>query len=229
MATVQSLLNKALYKSLNDRVFNPIEPAGGIINVALDIFNDVLSDCKDLIPFSTTVLIKTNAGLENTTFNNIVTLNYVLNGVRYPVERVDEIQYAQRASVVTIGAPPAMYMLDHISSKITPYPMPTLTDTDYFEVVGFPAQGDVLLNADIPTSMPRFMQTYIVYSVASRLCDESNAPWSDKKEATLRQSYNTLIQYQENDLSPDIDLPYGRPSSSKAGWPLFGKISGGNL
>lgn len=229
MATIESLLNKGLYLSVVDAQFQPTEPSGPQIEVALDEFNGILSDFKDYIPFITQTNFTTLDSLVDTSFTQIQSIFYVLSGIRYQVEEKSHIELSQVSSVVDLDAPVIFYHLNKLTQSIDIYPRPVMSEANYFEVSGTVALGDVKKTDVIPQGMPRFMRTFLTYELASRLCDFDSAPWSMKKEKTHEKAYSRLVEYMEIDLTPDIFDEYASPESGRYGWPLFKKMSTGGV
>tara|TARA_R110000787_G_scaffold21425_6_gene63398 strand:- start:9410 stop:10099 length:690 start_codon:yes stop_codon:yes gene_type:complete len=227
MATIESLLNKGLYLSVVDAQFQPLDPSGPQIEVALDELNGIFSDFKDYIPYSSQVKISTIADLENTNFSEIESVFYILSGIRYQVESLSRVQLSQQSSVIDLDGPVIFYHFDKLTQSFDIYPSPVMSAADYFEISGTVSMGEVVKTDLIPIGMPRFMQTFFKYELASRLCDFYSAPWSQKKEQSRAAAYSRLVDYMEVDLTPDVFNNYDAPSAGEYGWPLFKKISTG--
>ena len=226
MATIQVLINNALYKSTNDREFEKIEPGGNRLNVALDILQGLFDEFNYAIPYTQLTTFSDYNDLTNTTYKKVMNVTYFLGDVRYELVQKNRTQYLKIASVADLKSIPEIYFFDELTGTISVYPEPSLSTND-FEVVGLIDFGQVQPTTVIPENMPRFMRDFFEYELARRMCDEYGVQWSESKEATRRDLYRRLRNAQDIDLVPnDID-PFRAPSAGKNGFPYLYYLNGG--
>lgn len=227
MATIQTLLNNALYKSTNDRQYDPIQVGGGRINVALNLLIGLFDEYRNEVPFTQEEIFSTYAELTSTAFNSVVHVDYTLGDVKYPLVQRDLTRFNEESVVLNLKSIPQIYYFNELTKTISVYPEPQ-DNTNDFIVHGYKDLGAIVLTTTIPANMPRFMQDFLEYELARRLCDEYGVEWTQQKEQTLQKLYRRLMDSKDIDLTPDADRQFVRPSSGNAPWPQFYYLSGGS-
>lgn len=191
---VRTILNRALYLSVADREFSPIEPDGDQINVAINLFIDILDQFGEQIPFNNEVTLNGETELQNVNAETINYVNYILSpgNVTVPLQALTQLEFSRINRVLNLRAIPVYYWHDEGNNAIQVYPLPQKT-TDQF-IVGlrpiFEASriDDVFLG-----NLTGGAVKFLIYQLASDLCDEYNIPWSAKKQASLDKAYQDML------------------------------------
>ena len=195
--TLRTLLEEALYLSIADREFLPIEPNGSQINVASDIFERLLSQYENQIPFYTEKVINGEAELLNVNAQYVNAMDYLLGNVVYNMTPVTQEEFSRVALIVGLRAIPSWFWLDRANNAIRVYPLPQSTSDTF--VIGYrPLEGFSRLEEQLATSVTPFMQEFLIYALAHKLCDQYNIPWTPQKQATKQEAYRMLLNNSEN-------------------------------
>jgi hypothetical protein len=228
---VQSLVESAIFKSLQDRQFQP-DVNSGYQTFALNELNNILDEWRDKIPFASEITFNNVSNLTTTTFVEVDTVQYVIitsqtNNAAFYLRSVSESKYKQLQTIIGLNSFPEIYYFDQLLQKINIYPGPT-QDNYQFIVRGRVAQINLGLFDDIPANMPRFQQNALVYETAFRLCAEYGVEWDAKKEIIRNDLLAQLLGKKEIDLSPDNDNVFGRPGVNyNSPYPTWYYLSGG--
>jgi hypothetical protein len=228
---VQSLVESAIFKSLQDRQFQP-DVNSGYQTFALNELNNILDEWRDVIPFGTQVVFNNITNLTSTSFVEVNTVQYVIissstNNAAFYLRSVSESEFKRLQTIVDLRSFPAIYYFDQLLQKINIYPAPTQTNYQFI-VRGRLAQINLGLFDEIPANMPRFMSNTLVYELAFRLCAEYGVEWDAKKETIRNSLLAQLENKKEIDLSPDNSIVFGTPGTSyNAPYPTWFYISGG--
>lgn len=228
---VQSLVDDAIFLSLQDAQFQPKVNAG-YQAFALNELNNILDEWRDLIPFGSDITFNNVSNLLSTSFVEVESVQYVIissgtNNAAFYLRSVSENEFKREQVIIGLSAFPTIYYFDQLAQKINIYPAPTQTNYQFI-VRGHVSQINLGLFDNIPVNMPRFESSPLVYEIAFRLCARYGADWDAKKETIRTQTFASLQNKKEIDLSPDIDLVFGTPGLAyKAPFPTWYYISGG--
>ena len=220
-----------MYKSIRDRQFNKADQDGGeSINVALALLSDILDENRYNIPFVQEFSFTSYDDLQNTNFVEVVRLDYTIGDVKYPVKQVNLAEWDRKSVVINLRTLPQIYWFDDFTQSVKVYPEPLESDLDRFIVYAHSALTAESLDQDVPAGMPRFMQSYIKYETAYRLCNEYNVPWTEQKEKKRQELYNRLINFKRADLAQeDRAVMHDNDAGGKGSFPFFWYISGGSI
>lgn len=222
-----TLVTNAYYLSLYDRKLQP-SVDGGDVNYGLEILNELLDEWRDYIPYSFNYTFETADDLLNTSFVQIDNVNFVINNVTYPLERVDQTRFTELNTVINLSTIPSIYYFDLSTQSIRVYPIPPVNSTYSFIVWGRQALGGLGLISELPPNMPTFMANAVKYELAYRLAGESGVMWNEQKENTRQMTFNQLKSKRQIDLTKPRNIVFGRPGSNGVPpYPYFWAISGG--
>lgn len=198
--TIRSLLEDALYLSIADREFSPVEPDGSQINAALNLFVDIIDVYRDQIPFWTEKEINNESELENVGASKINFVEYLLGTVVYGLTALNQQEFSHVATVVGLRAIPSWYWFDEAADAIRVYPLPQTSNNKF--IIGFtPLEMVENLDQVIPSSITNFMQLFLKYEVAKNLCNIYNVEWSVLKEKTRLDYWQKLLILSQNKIT----------------------------
>ena len=213
-ATVRTLLENALYLSISDREFSPVEPGGSKINAALNTFIDLLDVWRDQVPFYSERDIEGESELANVDAADVNYVDYILGNVVYPLVRVSQLEFSRLDTIVGLRAIPYYYWHDKQENRINVYPLPQ-SSSDKFRIGITPLLSIESLDQPLPASIQPFMKLFLEYDLAMNLCNQFNQQWTPTKEATRMRYYQKLLENAENAVSyPD------KPLLGKRGYPI---------
>lgn len=224
---VKTLLQNAIFKSLQDRQFQP-NINDQYEQVALNFLNLILDEWRDYIPFAEEITFNNVDNLLNTTFVSISALNFILNRVSFTVESVTLTRFKELQEIIDQPGWPSIYYFDELKQSILIYQTPTMPNYQ-FTVWGRVQQINLGLFDDIPTNMPAFMENALTYELAFRLCAEygNEASWNPLKEQIRQTSTANLISKKDIDLRTPRDIVFGSPRGIVPPFPNFFYLSGG--
>lgn len=228
---VQSLVDDAIFLSLQDAQFQP-DINAGYQAFALNELNNILDEWRDLIPFGSNITFNNVSNLLSTTFVEVESVQYVIissgtNNAAFYLRSVSENEFKREQVIIGLSAFPNIYYFDQLAQRINIYPAPTQTNYQFI-VRGHISQINLGLFDNIPVNMPRFESSALTYEIAFRLCARYGADWDAKKETIRTQTFASLQNKKEIDLSPDTDLVFGTPGVAyKSPFPEWYYISGG--
>ena len=212
--TLRTLLNRALYLSVSDRKFSPIEPDGSEINDAADIFSLVIDQYREQIPYQTETQLNGENELLNVNMATVNYVNYLLGNIPYPLTPLNQYEFSRINRLLNLRTIPEYYWHDKANNAIRVYPLPQKS-TDIF-LVGFkPIIDSSRIDNVLPSSITPFMEKFLIYQCASDLCDQYNIPWSVKKQNTLTIAYEDLLKNSQ--LKPS--KPF-KPRLARRGSPV---------
>lgn len=226
MAIVESIITEAIYKSLQDREFQPDIEA---IYLAMGLFqvNLVLDEWRDLIPFSQTVTFDSVDNLENSAFVSVDTVNFIINTTSYLLKPVSLTQFKQLQSVIGLNGFPSIYYFDELDQTIDVYPRPSMPNYQ-FTVWGKIQQVTLGMFDNIPANMPPFMKNALIYEVGFRLAGELGAQWDGDKETTRQGLIRSLKNKKSINLRKASHMDFGTPSQRQIPpFPALYFMSGG--
>jgi len=212
--TLRSLLNRALYLSISDRVFSPVQPSGEEINAALDIFVQVLDTYRTQIPYISKKTLENESELTNINAAYVNSLIYIINGgsngtTTYPIKKVTAEVFSNNETVLNLRQLPAIFWHNRDANLIEVYPLPQQS-SDKFIMTYIPEVDINNLDLAIDSSVRPFMQLFLQYEIASQLCNEYSIAWSSQKEVSRQRYYNELLENADNDVSPAIKVRLSR-------------------
>ena len=193
-STVRNLLNGALYLSIADREFSPVEPSGSQINAALDIFIDLLDVYRSQMPYWVEIKREGEDALKDIEAAYINYVKFEIGNVTYLLTPMNQIQFANYDAVEGLVSIPSAYWYDVANKEIKVYPEPLAADRKF--IIGYlPLITLNNLDQQLPDTLPTFMQRFFKYEVAYELCNEYGIAWTAQKE---RQRQNLLTKVEEN-------------------------------
>lgn len=223
---VNELVTDAIYLSLQDREHQPVVNSG-YVQLGLKRLIDILDQWRDKIPYAGEFLFNDVSDLTNTNFVEVDNVNFIINQTQNPLEQLARNAFYQAQNVRNLTGIPTIYYFDELNKTIQVYPTPTATPYQ-FSVWGRPDQSNLALFNPLPSNMPRFQITALLYELAFRLCSEYGVEWDDKKESLRQNSLNMLDAQKVVDVRPFAQSVFGRPSASKTPpFPYFYYLSGG--
>jgi len=224
---VKQILTDAIYKSLQDRKFEPvIDPV--YLLFALQEINKILDGWRDKIPYYSQVTFNNVENLQNTKFVSVFSLNYVIGqNVSNVVCEKSLIKFRELKQILDLSGFTSIYYFDELSQSIEVYPLPS-SQPYRFIVEGKISQINLGMDDAIPANMPQFMVDAVTFEIGFRLCGEFGAYWSPEKESQRQGLIKGLEDKESIDLTPETDIVFGNPS--RAGvppFPYFYYLSGG--
>ncbi len=228
---VQSLVTRAIFKSVQDRQFQP-DINSGYQAFAVDELNSILDEWRDMIPFNQEITFNSIDNLTSTTFVEVNTVQFVLiteasNNAAFYLRPTSLNEFKRQQVIVGLQAFPGIYYFDQNLQKINIYPLPSQPDYQFI-VRGRISQINLGLFDDIPANMPRFMWNALVYELGFRIAAEFGIPWDAKKESTRQAVLLSLETKKEIDITPDIHNVFGQPGISyDSPFPIWYYVSGG--
>lgn len=198
--SVRTLLNNAIYKSIADRRFDPIEPDGDEINVAANYLVDILDTYRAEIPFGVSTEITGIENLSNLNASDVTSVQYLLGTVTYPLAQKSREEFERLSAIKTISTIPGIYFFDQGSHQINVYPEPTVSQGQTFFLTYVALYDASLLNFDSAidaTIVPAFMQIFLEYEVAFNLCNDYGVPWLPQRESARQLYYQKLVDNNE--------------------------------
>lgn len=220
---VQVLIDNALYMSLYDREYQAIP--GNMQEAALNTFINMLDENRHNVPYHEDVQTVSFAELSNTDFTKILQVEYILGGVKYPLEECSLSSFNRLSCVIGLKAPPRYFYFDNLTQTIQVYPEPT--NGEKFIIHGYKAMEAVNLTDEIPSNMPVFMRSYMEFALAKRLCTMYERQWSNDKEAELERLELLLDNNSDIDLTAPVDVVMSANTNGKGSFPWFYYLSGG--
>lgn len=226
MANVQSIITDAIYKSLQDRQFQP-DINAGYLDFGLNQLNIILDEWRNLIPFAQVVTFSNVDDLENSSFLSVDTVNFVLNTTSYVLTQVSLTQFKEQQNIIGLTGMPSIYYFDELTQSIMVYPRPA--NPQYrFTVWGRIQQVTLSMFDTVPANMPPFMRNAVIYELAYRMATEYGMPWENGKENTRQSLVASLKNKKSIDLRAPVDLAFPLPNESEsAPFPWFYYMSGG--
>lgn len=207
MSTVRTLLNGALYLSISDRVFSPVEPSGEEINAALGILIEILDVYHEQIPYIARKTLNGESELENINAAYVNSLIYVIGGSQgsttYPIKKVSAEAFANYETVLNLRQLPGIFWHNRADNLIKVYPLPQ-SGSDTFIMTYLPTVSVNNLDLALDSAVTPTMQIFLKYEVAANLCNEFNVPWPAQKEKLRISYYNALVENADNDITPPI-------------------------
>lgn len=215
---VKQILTDAIYKSLQDRKFEPvIDPV--YLLFGLQEINKVLDGWRDKIPYYSQATFNNVENLHNTKFVSVFTLNYVIGqNVSNVVCEKSLIKFRELKQILDLSGFTSIYYFDELSQTIEVYPLPSAAPYSFI-VEGKISQINLGMDDAIPANMPQFMVDAVTYELAFRFCGEFGAYWSPEKESQRQALVKGLEDKESMDLTPDRDIVFGNPS--RLGVPPF--------
>lgn len=190
---LRDLLNDALYLSVADEEFSPVETDGSQINRASRIFDLVISQYQEQIPYNTEKVLNGESELQGIGAASINTMDYLLGNVVINMRPVTQDEYSNIALVVGLRSTPYWYWHDKANDAIRVYPLPSDPSNKF--VIGYrPLISETRLDDELPSSITLFMQQFLIYKIASNLCAHYNIPWSQLKQAQLTDAYQQMLE-----------------------------------
>lgn len=223
---VQQILTNAIYKSVQDRAFQKIINPHYYL-VALDQFNYILDEWRDLIPYQSEATFNNVNNLLASKFVEVVSVLYIINNVPTQLAERTITEFKRQRSPTNLMGYPEIYYFDQLTQSINVFPLPS--NPEYlFTVNGRIATSNLGEFDIVPANIPPFMINALTYEIAFRVAAEYGVPWDAKKENIRISLVGDLMNKKSIDLtaSPTCDL--GMPSTSNSSpFPLWYYLSGG--
>ncbi len=226
MAIVESIITEAIYKSLQDRQFQPDIEA---VYLAMGLFqlNLVLDEWRDLIPFSQSVTFDNVDNLSSSRFVSVETVNFIINTTSYLLKPVSLTQFKQLQSVIGLNGFPSIYYFDELDQTIEIYPRPSMPNYQ-FTVWGKIQQITLGMFDTIPVNMPAFMKNALIYEIGFRLAADLGSPWDSDKERQRQGLIASLKNKKSINLRKPSHMDFGIPSQRQVPpFPALYFMSGG--
>ena len=207
--SVRTLLNNAIYKSIADRRFDPIEPDGDEINVAVNYLVDILDTYRGQIPFGISTEVNTIEDIQNVSASDVTSVQYLLGTVKYGLVQKSRDEFEVLSAITELTTIPAIYFFDQGSHNINVYPEPTVSQGQTFFLNYTPLYDASLLNFDSgidATIVPAFMQIFLEYEIAFNLCNDYGVPWLPQRESARQLYYQKLVD--NNEYIPPAPVVY---------------------
>ena len=221
---VSELLTDACYLSVNDEDFEPaISP--GRLTSSLRMFNLLLDELRDKIPYTFQYTFDDVADLQNTNFVVVDDLAYVINGIIIPMQPVNLVRWRELATVEGLIGIPQLYFFDESVQTVRVYPTPSNPQYQFI-LNGRQALGAVTLTTVLPANMPDYMKNYCIYEMGFRLCGKLGADWDPKNESIRQQLATALKNKQVIDVTARSSVMFS-PMSSAPPFPYYYYLSGG--
>jgi hypothetical protein len=226
MANVQSIITDAIYLSLQDRQFQS-EINAGYLDFGLNQLNLILDEWRNLIPFAQTVTFNNVDDLENSTFYNVDTVNFILNTTSQTLTRVTLTRFKEQQAIIGLVGIPSIYYFDELTQSIMVYPRPSNPQYQ-FTVWGRIQQVTLGMFDEVPANMPPFMRNAVIYELAFRLANNYGVPFENYKELTHQSLVKSLKNKKSFDLRTPRNIAFGLPNSSQIPpFPWLYYVSGG--
>lgn len=223
MATIQTLLMRAIYRSgLRDRQADPNIP-GSEVETALDEFNSANNMFLSYMPFIDVQANLAVAGLANTSFVSVNAVYYVLQNVRYELKNCGFNQYQHERSLENLNSIPQFYWFDEGTKTVNVYPTPT---TGTFTVYGQSNNGVFAITDAIPTNWDPLYEDILISETAFRLCNEYGIEWTQQKNASYEAAKRKLADRKQIAIDPIGKVTITTHRGSMDGLELY-YISGG--
>jgi len=223
---VQQILTNAIYKSVQDRAFQRIiEPHYKL--VALNEFNFILDEWRDIIPYESKVVFNNVENLQNSRFVEVDSVSYVINQVSTVLWPRNYKAFREEKSVQNLMGYPEIYYFEQLTGSIEIYPAPSNPEYQFI-VEGRLALANLGEFDDVPAAMPPFMINALIYETGFRICAEYGVPWDAKKEVIREKLVGGLMNKKNIDLTAKPDCVLGMPDTqSSSPFPLWYYMSGG--
>lgn len=211
MKTVQDLLEKAIYLSLKDRLFDPI-PAGSeetFLAPFLPILNEIAEGVSNYNPGSAGVSIpqeqiKTDPetriqylDLTDNPFQDVFSVTF-FQGSGSVGQNLKRLSVKEYGSLITctqnIGAFPEFFLFNNLEHRLLFYPFVT---QGRFFLIGKP----VIQFKDLkdPLNLNPIMTRYLAYKLAQSLCSDYNTPFNMQKTEHLTKLENKISNISTDD------------------------------
>jgi hypothetical protein len=212
MPSVRGLLTQALYKSVFDRQLQPAIPPDYMTAAWLD-FNMLLDELRDKIPYTFSYRFTDVNLLQNTLFVQIDDVRYVLAREKYNLRRLMLSEYEDQSFLEGLDGFPQVYWFDESTQTIEVYPLPSQPDYTFL-VHGRKALGPLEIDDELPSNMPVFIQSYIIYETAFRQAAVNyGIAWSPEKEMKRKSLESQMNGKIVVDLRPPTQSIFGNDGS----------------
>jgi len=214
-SSVRTLLENGLYLSIADREYNPVEPDGSQINVALNHFVKLLDIYRDQVPFWQTKTLDGEAALINVGASAINYVQYFIgkSRVAYNLKPLTQNEFSSVETVKDLRAIPEWFWWDEGADTILVYPLPQNSDDQF--IIGFKPLNIVnCLDESLDQSLKPFMQAFLEYELARHLSNEYTVPWTPNKEVTRQFYYKKLLANGQYRISQPVKPSLTRRQSN---------------
>lgn len=224
---VQKIVTDAIYLSLQDREHQPtVNPI--YVEVGLEKLNYIIDEWRDRVPFPSVMTFNNFENLENTTFSQINSVNFVINSVSFPVIEKSLEEFKRLQVILNLFGFPKYFKFDELTQSIEIYPKPN-NPTYQFTVWGRILSLNLGEFDEVPASWPLFLRNAFIHELAFRLAAEYGQEWDAKKETVRQGLLQGLSDKKNDDLTPDRDIVFGFPGGTGKNppFPYFYFLSGG--
>lgn len=226
--TAQSAVTSAWYLSAYDRNLQKTINGGDML-FGLETMQYILDEWRNKIPYTEKYTFTDVSQLQNTDFVWVDTVAYIFpnNTVKYLVSDVGFKRFQEQNVVINLKSIPEIYWFDELSQSIDVYPLPSQTGYK-FQVYGRPALVVNTLNVPMPSNMPTFMYSALIYELAFRLAASRGVDFDEKKNQIRINLLNGIEEKRE----VYVDGPSGTEMTvnqrSVPPYPVWAQISGLN-
>jgi hypothetical protein len=226
MPNVKSIVEEAIYKSLQDKEFQPVIN-GLYLQYGLNELNLILDEWRTLIPFAQSVTFDNVDNVENSTFVSVETVNFILNTTSQPLKPVTLTEWKEQQAIIGLIGIPVIYYFDELTQSIEVYPKPS--NPQYkFTIWGRIQQVTLGEYDEIPANLPPFMKSALIYELGGRMASNFGTPWSAEKENKRQALVISLKNKKSINLRAPRNIVFGLPDSQQvAPFPWLYYVSGG--
>jgi hypothetical protein len=226
-ATVLGLLTESCYLSVNDRQFQR-EIEGDKLEVALELYQDILDEVRNLVPFYDQAEFTTLNDLSQTSFISVDSVAYLTNNTTISfLKSVNAVEWNKIVFQEGLTSVPAWYWFDELTQNLNIYPEPT--GAFKLRVIGkisyLPAANAVEYSDALPANMPRFFQTFLKYKLAYALADYYSAPFPESRLQRLSNIETMIMANRKVNIKEKGMVEMTQPRD-KGAFPWLAAISG---
>ncbi len=230
---VKELLERSLYLSIKDRLFNALPTdeteKAAILTPFLRDFNQVLTGIGKKNPAFSHVKIDssnlqvdpdlniTYADLKLAPFLTLFRVEFLYSGGTFSttLTRLGINDFFSNSDLRTVYTFPSFYNYNLFSNRLYIYPKPSITGAiNIFgkKKIGNATQGKFeSIDDEFPEYVSETFLIYLEYFFAKFICSGYNAPWQAQKEELLK-SYARLVDSENNISYQDLSLNSGTNS-----------------
>ena len=228
---VKELLERSLYLSIKDRMFNALPTdetkKTEVLNKFLDDFNKVLTGIGKKNPAFSHLKVATSdlkvdtdlnmsyIDLKDNPFLTLFRVEFLYSGGTFSItlQRLGINDFFSNSDLRTLYTFPAFYNYNLFSNRLYIYPKPSVEGViNVFgkKKIGKDATGAFTsIEDEFPDFISETFLLYLEYFFAKFVCSGYNAPWQAQKEELLK-SYSRLVDSENNISYQELSLNDGQ-------------------
>lgn len=228
---VKELLERSLYLSIKDRMFNALPTdetkKTEVLNKFLDDFNKVLTGIGKKNPAFSHLKVATSdlkidtdlnmsyIDLKESPFLTLFRVEFLYSGGTFSItlQRLGINDFFSNSDLRTLYTFPAFYNYNLFSNRLYIYPKPSVEgEINVFgkKKIGKDATGAFTsIEDEFPDFISETFLLYLEYFFAKFICSGYNAPWQAQKEELLK-SYSRLVDSENNISYQELSLNEGQ-------------------